>query len=442
MAWMLILAFSFSTFAVEILETTTGKSWTFTFNEDHQWVSQKIQLDKDGWPISAQLVHSKERPRSAKGTALSQPPFQDQVLKGRDGISLWPVTHQWSWDWELKYTDWIKSEINPQWWKNHGIATDCADVVYSARWIFARINGLPMANHLITGHIFYQDSVKPEWEALPTAPDWNQDQRFLAALNYLMNKTYTHTLWQDSYPIAIQIDSLLPGGYHLYLDNRSGHTQLIYKVGTHADEIPVLTLNSTVPQELRDLMEFVFFDNEVDENSRAFLRMRWPVYTSNGITLAQPQAMPKYSKEQFKPDFVQDGRDSFWREVFFRINPSADYDLIAQKTAQLIIDQFQARVPVVENGYRICSANRCQPGTSRYDAWSTPSRDHRIADTIQVFDSLSSLITSWTDIRRILRSPILNVSGLTYVGSDFVWRWRSGQYSSDPNDPPDARWGL
>ncbi len=422
------------------------KSWTFVFAEDQQWQAHTIALDQDGWPRVKDKKYFAEQAAatafSAQVHAVNKPPVNDVVLKNENGFTLWTVTNQWSWDWEIKFSEWVKNELNAQWWKQHGIATDCADVVYSARWIFARNNGLPMANHLITGHIFTHESVKPAWESLATAPEWQNDQRFLAALDYLLSQAFTHSLWRDSYPVAVNPRSIIPGGYHLYIDQKTGHTQFIYQVGKLPADLPLVTLNSTVPRELRDMMEWVFFEQTADPSNRALVRMRWPEFANGTVTFTPPRLMPNFSQEQFAANFIGEDRGTFWREVYYRLNPRANFDLIAQKTAQQIIEQFKARAPVVENGYRECSLSPCKPGTLRYDAWSTPSRDHRIAETIVIFDSLSSMINSWTAIRQTLYTPVARIEGSSYSGADFITKWRSQSYSSDPNESPRARWGL
>jgi hypothetical protein len=420
--------------------------WTFVFAENQTWQAQTIALDQHGWPrlIATDLFKNRKLASSfaSRTQAVDRPPVASIPLRNKNGRSLWAVTQQWDWNWELKYADWVKTVLHPRWWKENGIATDCADVVYSARWIFARNNGLPMANHLITGHVFSHESVRPDWEGLPTASDWQNDQLFLAALDYLLSQAFTHTLWRDSYPVAINMASIMPGGYHLYIDQESGHTQFIYQVGRTASSLPLLTLNSTVPRELRDLMEWVFFESYADINSRGFVRMRWPLFQNGNVRFVDPTAMPHFSNEQFDANFVSGGRDTFWREVYHRINPRADFDLIAQRVVQQVVDQFKARVPVVDRGYQECSLSPCLPGTQRYDTWSTPSRDRRIGESIAIFDSLSSMITSWSAVRRIMQTPILVWDGYQYNGSDFMTNWRTSQFTSDPNDTPSMRWGI
>lgn len=284
--------------------------------------------------------------------------------------------------------------------------------------------------------------MNPEWETLPTAPEWYNDQRFLAAINYLLDHTFTETLWKDSYPVAINTSALLVGGYHLHLHDGTGHTQLIFKIGTHKDEVPMTTLNSTTPRAVRDLFEFVFLSNDVDQNSAGFLRMRWPIFTGDQVDLVPAEQMPQYSLEQFDPAFIHQPRSAFYEEVFARINPDADYNLIAKKVAIQIRDMYRERVKVVEQGYKICQAKHCDKGSPDYEAWSTPSRDQRILETIDILNVLFNMVTDGSEIHEVLGTVILTLNDRDDSVNDLMDIWRAGSYSSDPNDSPERRWGA
>jgi hypothetical protein len=417
----------------------SAKSGTFIYFEDGKWIEQSVSIDKHGWPKTNKLKTSNHQPR-AKSVPLFS--MQNAELKSETGDTLWTVTGSWDWNWELKFTEWVKAEIDAGWWKKHGLATDCADAILTARWVFARNNGLPAANRLGTGAWFTHRSVKTEWETLPTAPEWFNDQKFLAALNYLMNHTFTHTLWKDSYPVAVNTSAVLPGGYYLSLHENTGHTQFIYKIGSTPDDVPLITLNSTVPREVRDLMEFLFLENSNAEDRSGFVRMRWPVWSGEQVDLVPAERMPNYSLEQFAADFIQPSRSAFWQEVFQRLSPHANYDRIALKVAKQIKDMFVARAAVVEQGYKVCHANPCAKNSPDYDAWSTPSRDERLLETIAIFDQLCGMIMPGWEVREVVHSVALTLNDREYTVSELMGTWRMEVYSSDPNDSPEARWGL
>jgi hypothetical protein len=421
----------------------------YLYAEGGRWHVNVISMDAAGWPqldeahsfnTEAQaraFVHSAGEKAAPLNVAKPGP-----ELRGRAGSELWSVTNQWDWEWEIKFGQWVSAELHTGWWKNYGLATDCADVVYTARWIFARMNGLPMANSLASGQWFSHRSVKPEWETLPTDPEWFKDQKFLAALNYLESVTYTHTLWNDSYPSAINARALIPGAYHLHLTNESGHTLLVHSVGLQPDDVPVTVLYSNIPSEVRELWAAVFLDQESDASGNGFVHMRWPQWAGEVVSLVPATQMPNYSLEQFAPNFIRPPRSAFWQEVFFRLNPRANFEKIATKTLQQILDSFHARVPVVVKGWAVCSVTPCVQGSPEWELWSTPSRDGRLMGNINVFDELAVQIGDMSKFMTLLNKKVVTVGGQTLNLHQTIEVWRNGGYSSDPNEPPEVRWGI
>lgn len=449
--WALLL----STLSVQALEVYTSQAgsksahWTLLYNEDQKWVIETVELDGAGWPVlkSRHLFKNKTEaravinPRVLGLTKSNSLPDESNELTGGKNESLWPVTNEWSWEWELKFSQWVSSELDGTWWLRHNLATDCADVTYSARWIFARNNGLPMANRLGNGQWFTHRSVKPEWKHLPTAVEWHKDKRFLAALNYMLDFVFTHSLWNDSYPIAINAASLIPGAHHLALTDTSGHTQFIYKVGLQPDQIPILTLNSTIPRKVRDLSEWLFF-GEASENSAALLRMRWPRLNGSKPALVESAQMPHYSTEQFASGFIQAPRAQFWEEVFFRLNPNLDYDKVGVRALTQVLDLVVARVPIVEDGYRACAGGQCPEGGAAYELHSTPTRDERIASAIGVFTMMQPYVRQPDLMLPIFEKEILNQEGYIFNLGQIISAWNLRLFSSDPNVDPVLRWGI
>lgn len=453
-AFLVLLIFSLtpSIQALEVYSAPAGHplaQWTLLYNEDQKWVIERVELDAAGWPVLKSRHHFKDlnRARAKMGPRVhgmvksDSLPEDSNHLTGLKNDSLWPVTQEWSWEWELKFSQWVTTELDRNWWVRHNLATDCADVAYSARWIFARNNGLPMANRLGNGQWFTNRSVKPEWKRLPTAPEWHNDKRFLAALNYMLDFVFTHSLWNDSYPIAINSTSLIPGTHHLGLTDTSGHTQLIYKVGLQPDQIPVLTLNSTIPREVRELSEWLFFGH-VEEGKAGLLRMRWPKWNGATPALTESARMPHYSEEQFDPLFIQAPRSQFWEEVFYRINPNVDFDQVGLRALRQVLDLVVARVPIVEEGYQACAGNQCPEGGAAYELHSTPTRDGRISAAIDVFAMLQPYIRRPELVLPIFESEILTQEGYTFTLGQIISGWRRRFYSSNPNVEPILRWGL
>lgn len=220
---------------------------------------------------------------------------------------LWHDSQVWTWEWELKFSEWVKVNVQKDFMTKINLETDCADLVFSVRWIFARINGLPAANSLAgTGQLFTNRSMKSAWKKLPTDPDWRKDQRFFAAVKYLISNTYTHTLFKDSYPIEINAETFLAGVYHVSLFGTTGHTLLVYSAN-EKNEVPIRVFYSNVPKIVRDLYEGIYFYAEQPKKEIAgFLRMRWPVFLNNEqAQLISKSKMPYFSEEQYSAEFIK-----------------------------------------------------------------------------------------------------------------------------------------
>ncbi|MCB0394454.1 MAG: hypothetical protein KDD25_07835, partial [Bdellovibrionales bacterium] len=142
-----------------------------------------------------------------------------------DNREIWETKNEWSWEWEIEYGRWLQSIDNIGYLYKYGVATDCADVAVAYRWIFARINGLPAGQTLAgTQVLFTNESMKNIWKDLPTSSEWHQDKLFLTALDYVLDNTYTHSIYKDSYPIEINRDAVIPGAHDLNLHSTdTGH---------------------------------------------------------------------------------------------------------------------------------------------------------------------------------------------------------------------------
>lgn len=422
----------------EVLQRTDG--WQDLISR-HQFRSR---TEAEKFQIQLQKRHGPYRVLSPHFLAGLEP----QVLRG--GV-LWPTTQTWSWEWEKKYSQWLTENMDAEFFKKHNIATDCADVAYAARWIFARIHGLPVANRLSgSGSLMTNLSLRAEWEKLPTAKNWSEDRRFRAALNYLLNMTYTHTLMRDSYPVAITPENFLPGVHHLDLHESSGHTQLVHRVDlTDSGLVPYLIIQSTVPRQVRLLNESLFWGRDLGTKGKsAFLRILWPQINGGTYSLAKPESMPGYSLEQFEPGFIREGRQNLMLEILLRLKPHLRVVGLFDSGYKNLKEMFKARVPLVEEGYRQCSTQSCPPESALYDAWSTPSRDRKILEIIRQLDMLFWLPFSDTEKREVLEmmereknTVVVSHGGLDYTLKMLDFIWKQGMFSSDPNDGPELRWG-
>jgi hypothetical protein len=365
------------------------------------------------------------------------------------GRVIWKVENAWDWSWELRYSEWFRENIKEDFFQKYQIGVDCADVAFSARWIFARINHLPAADTLAgTGALFTQDVMLKEWEALPQAEQWNEDQLFMAALKYVLDNTYTHTLMRDSYPISIVKEAFLPGTHHMSLTQDSGHTFLVSTVDLSENSAePIRVIYSTVPAEARRLSESGFWESQQPVEGRGgFVRFRWPEKSGEKWLLKPAGEMTYYSTEQYTHSFME-GFQSYAEAVAVKLNPHLNFKARLENAINTMIDRFRARATIVEQGEKFCAVEDCSEGTKNYEIWSTPMRDKGLGEMLQSLEAyaeqmserVQGLSEQWV---KSLEKPAIQLQGVDYSLGALAFAWKMGSFSSDPRQPVDIRWGL
>jgi hypothetical protein len=372
------------------------------------------------------------------------------------GASLWPVTQSWSWEWELKYAEWVRANVDTQFFVKHRLETDCADIAYAFRWIFARIHGLPAANRLIgSGVLFTQDSMLAEWAQLPTDADWSKDKRFRAALEYLLTTTYTHTLGRDSYPIEITTESFVAGIHHLSIHGNGGHTLFVRATDFSETTIqPIEILYSNLPRVVRELYRSGYWQEKpfvVGEDAvlmQGFLRFPWPVRdaSSGSWALTPGKEHPHYSREQYLPEFMKD-RSTFAEAVLRKLAPKLDFVARLKEGLADLREQLRVRKDVVAQGYEVCKAHGCPEGSQAYEDWSTFSRDARFKELYgqleQLVSNLSGSVPALGGVlTEALKAPAIVLDGESYTLAAVLNTWSASAHVSDPRVTVTERWGL
>ncbi len=362
---------------------------------------------------------------------------------------VWKTENQWSWEWEIKYAKWITENFNPEFYVKYNISTDCADNGFAIRWIFSRISKLPAGNRLAgTGGLFTNESMKDEWKNLPTDPDWFKDKRFLAALNYVLDNVYTHTLGRDAYPVAITQEAFLAGTIGLSLSGDSGHTIVVHRVKNSYDgTMPVMYLSSTSPRVVRTLVEGGFFWGAVGSKGEGgVLKPLWPVKTNGQWNLLDAKSMPHYSEEQYDPNFPGELKD-FTLAFYKRITPDFDPIKIVDEAVSQISGHITERDRLVKIGYDYCQKNNCDEGTSGWEEYSTPLRDKRISEIFVqtekivkiLADAIEGVRLKWQEAKETV---VLKTGDHEFSINHVIFAWTHETYSSNPYQTPDRRWGL
>lgn len=422
------------------------------YAEDKLFVLDEIIRAADGWPELTRHEYFTTEPQmravlqkdySNRRAAVQAMESEAPVLRGASA-SLWPVKNAWSWEWEMRFSDWIRSEVKPDFFVRYKVATDCADVAYALRWIFARMNGLPMTSRSSTGEWITESSVRSSWMQLSTAPEWYNDRRFLSALNYILGLTYTHTLVRDAYPVAIRPGSLLEGGFQLFIHDKSGHTQPITRVIREGESgMPIEILQSTTPRIVRELMYDGYWNPfQPQKGEGGLLRFRWPL-PKGRPGLVPAEQMPNFSEEQFQPDFVK-ADEPFFLAVFRRIQPGLSLESIVESLFNDTKKALRLRVDIVNDGYVFCQTHDCGPNSQGWEDWSTPNRDERIAQQLQQIVRLSYVLPkekqAW--LENEIKKPVLSLEGEPVSMQMLQWAWNNKIFSSEPTVEPAVRWGI
>ncbi len=366
------------------------------------------------------------------------PCFSQTLNESPDQV--WEVgNRRWTAEEEHHFGKWVDENMTEDYFIRYKIPTDCADLLYATRWIYARIAHLPAAATTKDGNLIGHWST--DWKDLPTHTEWHKDERFRAALLDLLLKTWTRTLPFDTYPIRISPDSVTPGTAYFVTESHAGMIGHVSLDGSQAH--PLQTWESTLPVKVRKLSMRNFLSPRPESAARSGLvKFRWPVLENEEWKYLPVNEHPFYSEEQYAPDFYH-GYANFAEAVAKRIDPT-DYDPF-QKMIRVMgtITRFLTeRAPMVLAGYQRCRKGRCPEGSALWEIHSTPGYDGMIT---LLMDHLSQIIElNHLDkgiAQRMMEAIPLHISenrSVTFyqVYQNYLW------LSSHPEDSIEARWGL
>ena len=457
LAFSLFPLFSLADEEVRWHETSAGVVHIRTLHEEEGlWMVDHFRLDpgKLQEKVSHRSFSSEARARNrfdqlTEGYLSGSPRMARSVDTEVAGEVLWRSTEKWSWAWEERYAQWL-STMNGKFFLDNKIGTDCADVAYGFRWIFSRINGLPAVNRLSgSGQLFTNESMRAEWKKLPTSSDWRKDKRFLAALEYFLDNTYTHSLMKDVYPVRIDASTLLVGTIFMHLyPTGSGHAEQIYRVDDPSQPAPIRVLASTVPQAVREISEYGIQDwgSLPTRSTAGIMRFRWPDYRNGKWMIVPETEMSDYSLQQYDPSFAA-GYGNFVRALLKRHLPAwapSPGGALGESVATLM-NRLRVRVAIVQDGYAACSRSPCKEGSSSWEEWSTPSRDAAILRLVQETMALYSAPDCDATCRNMLEEAkpvaLTAINSRPYTLIDAIDVWQKGKYVSDPNKSIAKRWG-
>ena len=403
---------------------------------------QRIYLKKSQWEKKLKQLQTIARTNSF---SLRAPDFGLETEDERNVV--WVTKEQWSLDWESKFQVWVRENVNPTFFKSYRIATDCADVMFALRWIFSRIHYLPMGNTLAGSRkIFSNESFRTAWSDLSRHEEWHQDKVFLAALDYVLDNTYTATLYEDSIPVSITPSTFGEGNFFLTMrgPQEMGHTEVVYNINQNPGKIKILF--SDVPRMVRRLFFTAVYPRYADPYKYSMRSIKWITKSTDGKwRFVRDILHPHYSLYQFSDEF-KFGFKEYYNALFYHLGLAYDYEQHYKSLKQRLMDQLLDRVQVVKEGLAICLVNDCSPGTELYGQWSTPSRDAKVVETFLTIESvlytanqpaLLEDYMQWLNSQEVTIDENKNLN-MRSIQSRFIEK----KISSDPRDSLNLRWGF
>ncbi len=362
--------------------------------------------------------------------------------------SVWQEQNQWNEDYEKQFSQWIEQVpvnifIAGQWGP---MPTDCADAVYYLRAIFSFENQLPFVMHrydsdkLLTNQMNNFDHIKNPLKRV---------KKFLTEAVYIYGNV--DTLAQDSYPVAIQRSTIIPGTLWLRFPAHVEYVRQVLPSGV------VGLIGSTKPLEVRQLIiKSDLFAKPIDPKKHGFRKFKWPQQM-----VMFEQSLPGYSYEQYeiggRGQNDDDDLDNFnrlsilWkRQIEKRLAYEIeDQEALAKRVMGNLCQQIRIREKIVsETQIKKQEKNTCF-NLLEYDDLSTPTRDEIIFTSVQELlkarrvlaltnqrkvNAITDLLSTCEDIR-------LDEQRNVKV-SDFILNILYRDVSSNPNHSVDARWGI
>ncbi len=358
----------------------------------------------------------------------------------KDDGSVWVATREWNEEEEKKFSEWLSTTLDENFFVRHKIPTDCADVPYGLRFIYARNNSLPQGAHDLWGNEFGNWSKK--YSELPRAEHWTQDQRFLAALLHVtLEFTLVRSLPYDTYPIALSPEAgqLRPGT----VISNDHHAAIIYNIAP-ADFFPIKLAYSTLPPTIRPLV-LVNYEDEFNyqKEEQGLANWNWWRYDQEKkkYVVVPDEEMPGYSREQY--DLPRYSMSMMLHRAYSTIDDDPDKAL--DEMISSLKSALKMRSEVVHQGYIAYRGvkNRSK-GSVMYDNYSTPGRDERILGKFKAMHDFikRGLFDKNTLLDRLRSEEIkpLDVPPMNLL--EFRYAMINGMVSPEPWDHPHERWGI
>lgn len=422
---------------------------------------------------------------------------------------VWQDTNQWDEVWENKYSEFVAQKITTDMFTNinspyYGLPSDCADLTYYARAIFAMENSLPFvlntkwsdSKQNISNRTSRFDKISDEVAKVSyradngqmkevTLPRTLKNGKFRSFLRLMGEEVGTWSLPDDTYPIKIDQNNLRGGVVYLRQGyNRMGTLEAIQTFLTGTPPNPnappghallvqnvrpsgaIEFIQSTLPKKVRELTHMYVIELLPTNAKLGFRRFIQPQH----VGIVARDSFPGYSMEQFTEfgreiyDSNRCTSDNYSPECFgggggqqtrgtrrnisqFRkdvMSPLAtrgeSSDEINERVVNTLCGTIRQRADVIVTA----EPRRLKFGNTCMDAESYDSYSTPSRDEqIRQFIKQLDLSNSRTaDLLVQCGSVKIDLSEKTYSIESLVKNFKRGNYSSNPNESIAARWGF
>lgn len=372
------------------------------------------------------------------------------LMATKSYAAVWENKNEWTPEWESKYQAWVAENWDTRIFSKEGfykgLKVDCADTVYSMRYIFAADNALPFAIKDSTGG---KKLISNDTTMFDNSPPEQRKRKFLV---YLYDVVSTHTLARDSYPVAVNRQEITSGRL-LLLDELNHHSYSVKLI--RPSGMPHL-IYSTRPAKTLILQKLIYPNNSYifpkglkPETNAGFRAFRKPEHL-----LLPVWEVPGYSLEQYNFKLSQ------WTDTLEKRlgSETATADETLNTYADSLCNESNIRRDAVNDGlaYLEKVGPRCL-NAQEYDDYSTPSKDKRLEmDYLALLDLFKKTSTdpsvkaeTYKKIQSIIEGGQENTfcelaisSKLKMTLHDFLTNIVSGRVSSNPHDSLLVRWGI
>lgn len=413
------------------------------------WGGNNRNQGNSGWPFSQPGDPAVPQIRENPRTPLVK---EGKLAPGSTTAAVWAVRNQWDDSWEKRYQEWVTTSWNVDIFTNprsayHGLLPDCADAVYSMRAIFASQNGLPFAVVDPSSMRTTISNATTKFKHFREGPE-----RVTAFLWWLYDVMGTTTLPNDSIPIAINRDTVHPGGFLLAKESKHSYTiKKLRDTGVPTLYYSTQANDGTLLVRSWPSVGFLFSAGVKGPSGIRYYRLPDDLF--------KPEwQVPGYSDEQYKIEANRWIRTM--QATLSQRGETAEEEL--KRHMDDICQLVKTRVLMVSKAYdwQQTNGDQCMDAQT-YDDLSTPSRDKQMKDAFNdLAISYTRIVKEGGGLTKKLAEQMANIfatsrtreKGSTYCSFEYMTgssmslgefrrRLFSDRISSNPNEPYTVRWG-